>query len=201
MKKATSPPRASRPPNSGSRGRCFRRRRRSAVAARGAARSWSPLGPRARAPKAAAPRPLRAVHVRPAPTPRAAPQFRGATWIHPDAGYRDTRRPQAPKSGQPILRKPTGEKTPRAARPPRRQAAARQAGGRSGEGGIELRAGRCCPQGRAPGRRHRPRLAPHSRAPPAASPFLHRHAAAILFTALRRAVVARLNGGHAPSRS
>lgn len=165
-KKSSESPQPSRPPNSGPRGRCFRRRRRSAVAARGPLGHGRHLGPALRGPGGrveAGPRrpcPARADAARGPLVPRLlgaqTPPGRG-TPGHPQIA--------GTKSGQESSGDRAGEKTPRAARPPRRLAAARQAGGRSGEGVVELQAERCCPREKTPRRRRPRRLAPHSRTP------------------------------------
>lgn len=166
-KKSNEPPQPSRPPNSGPRGRCFRRRRRSAVAARGPLGHGRHLGPALRGPGGrieAGPR---------RPCPARAEAARGPLVLRllgakspPGRGTPGHPQVAGTKSGQEIFRGSRGEKKPpRAARPPRRLAAALQAGGRSGEGGIELQAERCCPRETTPRRRRPRRLAPHSRTP------------------------------------
>lgn len=197
MKKAARPPRPRRPPNSGPRGRCFRRRRRSAVAARGPLGHGRHSGPELR-------RPRRQRRGRSAPSmsgPRRRPARplgsatpRGATSTRTlGTGAPAGRGPRSrgrDSSGERRGEEHPGRRVPLAAKPPRdRQEAGAARGDSNSRQEDAVREGTPEPA---------PPSAPHARAPRAASPLRDRHAAAILFTALRRAVVARLNGGHAP---
>ena len=110
-KKSNEPPQPSRPPNSGPRGRCFRRRRRSAVAARGPLGHVRHLGPALRGPGGrveAGPR---------RPCPARAEAARGPLVLRllgaqtpPGRGTPGHPQVADTKSGQEIFRGPRGEK-------------------------------------------------------------------------------------------
>lgn len=158
-KKSNESPQPWRPPNSGSRGRCFRRRRRSAVAARGPLGHGRHLGPALRGPGGR----VQAGPRRPCPARADAargplvPRLLGAQ-TPPGRGIPGHPQVAGTKSGQEIFRGPRrGKNSPGGASPspPSRRATGRRPERRGGN--------------RTPGRKMLPASENSTPAPPSAA--------------------------------